>query len=110
VIVSFEQREDQGAWHVLFEVERGDSTAAVHSAFEIFNGMFQAVSEFVEVRQSDVLVFATKKDRLANIYQTYLRRESSSLAALGYELEGPHRVEPSMEFTLRRVEPSDWKN
>ena len=109
VIVSFEQRQHQGAWHVAFEVEQGDSTAAVHSAFEIFNGVFQAVSEFVQVRQPEIVVFATKKDRLAKIYQTYLRREAAALEELGYKLEGPHRVEPFMEFTLRRVKPSDWK-
>jgi len=67
------------------------------------------VREFVEVREPDVLVFATKRDELAGIYQTYLRRESSTLENLGYRLEGPHRVEPYVEFTLRRVRLSGWK-
>jgi hypothetical protein len=82
----------------------------VHSAFEIFNGVFQAVSEFLNVRQPEFLMFATKKDRLANIYQTYLRRESSTLEELGYKLEGPHRLKPFIEFTLRRMKSSDWKD
>src|SRR6266550_2639435 len=109
VTVSFEQREHQGPWHVVFEVAKSDSTAAVHASFEIFNGVFQAVSEFISVREPELLVFATKKDKLANIYQSYLRRESGTLDALGYKLEGPRRVDPFMEFTLRRVKPSEWK-
>src|SRR5579862_204661 len=67
VIVSFEEREVDGPWHVVFEVDRGDRTAAVHSAFEIFNGVFQAVEEFIEVREPETLVFATKRDELAGI-------------------------------------------
>ncbi len=109
VTVSFEQREDQGPRHVVFEVDHGDSTTAVHSAFEIFNGVFQAVSEFISVREPDVLVFATKKDKLVNIYQNYLRRESPALQELGYTLEGPVRVEPYVEFMLRRKNPSEWR-
>ncbi len=43
VIVSFEQRETNGPWYVVFEVDQGDSTAVAHSSFEIFNVVFQAV-------------------------------------------------------------------
>jgi len=109
VVVTFEQRQDSPAWYVVFEVEQSDSTATAHSSFEIFNGVLQAVTEFVEVRQPDLLVFATKKDKLANIYQTYLRRESATLETLGYQLEGPQRVDPYIEFTLRRIKPPEWK-
>jgi len=111
VIVSFEQREGGGPWHVLFEVDKGQTsdTGLAYLAFSIFNGVFQAVREFVEVREPDTLVFATKRDELAGIYQTYLRRESATLEELGYRLEGPHRVEPYIEFTLKRTKPSGWK-
>jgi hypothetical protein len=111
VVVTFEQRQDSPAWYVVFEVEQSDATvtAAVHASFEILDGVLQAVTEFVEVRQPDLLVFATKKDKLANIYQTYLRRESATLETLGYQLEGPQRVDPYIEFTLRRIKPPEWK-
>jgi hypothetical protein len=108
VTVTFEQRDADGPWHVIFEVDRSDSTAAVHSSFEIFNGVFQAVEEFVEVREPESMVFATKRDKLAGIYQTYLRKESSKLEKLGYRL-GPHQVDPYAEFILKRVRPSGWK-
>ena len=55
------------------------------------------------------MVFATKRDKLAGIYQTYLRKESATLEKLGYKLEGPDRVDPYVEFTLRRMTPSGWK-
>src|SRR5258708_4554041 len=61
VTVSFEQRDSDGPWHVVFEVDQGDSTSAVYSAFEIFNGVFQAVEEFIKIRQPDTVVFATKR-------------------------------------------------
>lgn len=70
--------------------------------------MFQAVEEFIALREPEAIVFATKRDKLAAI-QTYLRKESSKLESLGYQLEGPHRVDPYMEFLLRRVQPSAWK-
>jgi hypothetical protein len=81
-----------------------------YAAFSIFNGVFQAVREFVGVRELDTLVFATKRDGLASIYQTYLQRESPTLAQLGYHLEGPNRVEPYVEFVLKRVKPSSWRS
>jgi len=109
VLVSFEQQEPNAPWHVLFEVDKGERTQVAHAAFSIFNGVFQAVEEFVEVREPESLVFVTKKDELAGIYQTYLRRESSTLERLGYRLEGPHRIEPYVEFTLKRTKPSNWK-
>jgi len=111
VTVSFEQRDQNAPWHVHFEVDKGKTTDTdlAYSAFSIFNGLFQAVEEFVQVRESETLVFATKRDELAGIYQTYLRRESDTLKKLGYRLEGPHRIEPYVEFTLRRVTPSSWK-
>jgi len=109
VTVSFERRDPDGPWHVVFEVAQGESTEVAHSAFEIFNGVFQSVEEFVGVREPEIVVFATKRDKLAGIYQTYLRKESDTLKELGYELEGPVRVDPFMEFTLRRVKPSAWK-
>lgn len=109
VMVSFEERETNGPWHVVFEVDQGDSTAAVHSSFEIFNGVFQAVEEFIEVREPDTVVFATKRDKLAGIYQTYLRKESTALEKLGYQWVGPHRVDPDSEFVLKRTRPSGWQ-
>jgi hypothetical protein len=110
VIGSFEQREEGGSWHVVFEVDKGERTEVAYSAFAIFNGVFQAVREFVGVREPDTLVFATKRDELASIYQTYLRRESPTLEELGYRLEGPNRVEPYMEFVLKRTKPSSWRS
>jgi hypothetical protein len=57
--VAFERRGSSSPWHVTFEVAKGDSTEAVRSAFAIFNGVFQAVAEFIEVREPETLVLAT---------------------------------------------------
>ena len=107
VEVSFEQRETGGPWHVAFTVSRGESVElAVVSAFRIFNGVFQAVREFIETRQPEIVVFISKDEDLAGIYETYLRRERSAIETLGYRLEGPDRVDPYTQFTLRRTGPS----
>ena len=107
--VAFERRGNGGPWHVTFEVAKGDSTEVAHSAFAIFNGVFQAVGEFIAVREPETIVFATKRDELANIYQTYLRKWSARIEELGYRLDGPIRVDPYTEFMLTRVRPPQWK-
>jgi hypothetical protein len=78
-------------------------------AFRIFNGVFQAVKEFTETPEPEILVFIAKDEDLASIYQTYLRREAADLEELGYRLEGPHKVEPYTEWTLRRIKPTAWR-
>jgi hypothetical protein len=110
VVVSFERRTNDGPWHIVFEVDRGERTAIAHSAFAIFNGVLQATEEFLTVRQPDVVVFATKRDDLSGIYQTYLRRESEALAKLGYQLEGPIQMDPYAEFVLRRIRRTGWSD
>lgn len=109
VVASFERREAVGPWYVAFEVDRGDATAIAHSAFAIFNGVLQATEEFLLTREPETVIFATKRDELAGIYQTYLRREAETIANIGYRLEGPIRVDPYTEFMLTRVRPSGWK-
>jgi hypothetical protein len=109
VVVFFEQSQPAGAWQVLFEVDKGERTEVAYSSFSIFNGVFQAVQEFIEVREPEMLTFATKRDDLAGIYQTYLRREAAALEKLGYKLERPQPEPPFTEFMLRRMKPSAWK-
>jgi len=111
VEVDFEQRENGGPWHVAFNTLRANMAdrTNVALAFRIFNGVFQAVKEFIDTREPELMVFIAKDEDLAAIYQTYLRREGADLEEMGYQLEGPHRVEPYTEWTLRRVKPSAWR-
>lgn len=108
VEVTFEQREFAGPWHVAFDVRKGDASESVHLAFHVFNGVFQAVKEFIEVREPEVILFVTKREDLASVYETYLRRERGTLETLGYDLAPPHDVPPYREFMLKRVRPSGW--
>ena len=109
VEVSFEQREQNGSWHVSFHVIKGEAPERKTEAFRVFNGVFQAVREFVETREPELVVFVSKEESLAGIYSTYLRREQPTLEQLGYSLEGPFQVELYTQFTLRRLKPSGWK-
>ncbi len=106
--VSFEQRESNGAWHVAFEVADTDVTHAARSSFALFNGVFQATREFLEVREPQTVVFAATDARLAQIYRTYLHRESGNLTRLGYRTD-ERRIEPFTEYVLTRMTPSAWR-
>ena len=109
--VDFEQREEHGPWHVGFNTDRGDEPdrAYISLAFSIFNGVFQAVKEFMETREPEVVVVTAKDKGLANIYATYLRREQTRIEELGYRMEGPQQAPPYTEWILRRTRPSAWR-
>ncbi len=110
VEVEFQQREHNGPWHVAFNTAHGDMAdrTNITLAFRIFNGVFQAVREFVETREPEAMVFIAKDEDLASIYETYLRREKSNVEELGYRVEGPYSVAPYTEWTLRRTKASGW--
>ena len=111
VDVHFEQRELQGPWHIAFNSVRGEIADRTNMtlAFRIFNGVFQAIREFIETREPEVMVIVAKDDDLASVYRTYLRREKTELERLGYELSEPQQIEPYTQWVLRRTSPSHWK-
>ena len=111
VEVDFEQREQREPWHAGFNTVQGEVADRTNMtlAFPIFNGVFQALREFIDTREPEAVVFIAKDEDLASVYEAYLRREKNSIEEIGYKLEGPHRVDPCTEWTLRRVKPSGWK-
>ena len=111
VEVDFEQREQRGPWHVGFNAVHGELVDRTNMslAFPIFNGVFQALREFIETREPEAVVFIAKDEDLASVYEAYLRREQNRIEEIGFKLEGPDRVEPYTQWTLRRVKPSGWK-
>ena len=112
VEVSFEQREHDGPWHVGFDTVHVDSEDRTNLAlaFRVFNGVFQAIREFIDTREPEVLVLVAKDEDLASVYETYLRRERRAIEEPGYQLEDPHRVDPYTQWTLRRVTRSNWRS
>ncbi|MBZ5602806.1 MAG: hypothetical protein LAO79_10920 [Acidobacteriia bacterium] len=93
-------RRNGRSWQLGFEVE-GPSNEVAYSALEIFRGVFDALEQFLAVREPMTVLFATDRDDLAEIYRTYLEKESKRLTSLGYRLDSEHRV-------LRRFKPSRW--
>jgi hypothetical protein len=92
-------------WRVGFE---SDQNSTLASAIRIFNGVFQSVREFLEVRQPMSLLFSSKAQDLGELYDEYLKRQDTMLAQMGYEME---QVEAATlpEFTIRKKAPSDWR-
>jgi len=110
ITVAFEQMAEDSPWRAGFTAEHGEPTQAVLSAFEIFNGVMQALEEFLEIRKPGSLVLVSKTEQLSRIYDVYLRREATRIERMGYALEGPVRAEPYAEFTLKPRRPSGWRS
>jgi len=87
-------------WQVAFKVE-GSANEVAYSALNVLDGVFDAVIQFLSVREPQTVVFATDREDLAGIYKTYLQKESKRFANLGYRVDGQRRV-------LRRFKPSRW--
>ena len=71
--------------------------------------VFQAVREFLEVRQLVRLVFAGKQQALGHLYETYMQRQDTELSQLGYRMVIT-RVDPLIEFALINGTPSAWQS
>lgn len=99
------------AWRVSFEVKTEESPSeSIHASIRIFSGVFQAVREFLEVRQPQFLTFSSKEEALGRLYEEYLGRQDTLLHHLGYKMIPPLRSSPLVEFTMEKTSPSDWKD
>lgn len=107
VEVQFEQRAP-GEWLIALETRSAPGPEDYRRAFYVFNGVFQATEEFIAVREPDRLVFATKREQLAHVYELYLKREEERTSRLGYKLAGAQKVPPFIEYALERNRPSNW--
>ena len=98
-------------WQVGFIIspELQSANAVAQSSIRIFSGVFQAVREFLEVRQPMRLVFASKNEALGSLYETYLGRQHSELRDLGYRMV-KMRVDPLAEYALEKDTPSAWRD
>ncbi len=97
-------------WQVGFTVapDSESATAAISASVRILGGVFQAVREFLEVRQPARLVFASKEEALGSLYETYLERQDTELSRLGYRM-ATTRLDPLVEFALEKSSPSAWR-
>jgi hypothetical protein len=92
-------------WRVGFKSDRNPTLAA---AIRLFSGVFQAVTEFLEVRQPMTLLFASEAQDLGELYDEYLKRQDTTLAQMGYEMDQVQAAALT-EFTIRKKAPSDWQ-
>ena len=74
VTTTFERAEGP-EWRVEFDVEPADSLP-LKMAFCVFSGVFKAVREFLENRQPEKLMFASKNQDLGLLFETYLRSKT----------------------------------
>ena len=99
-------------WRASFDVASaapftGDKA---RSSIRIFSGVFQAVEEFLTIRQPERLVFASKEEGLGRLYETYLARQDSNLHALGYQSEHTTKASPLAEYAIIKTTPSSWSH
>jgi hypothetical protein len=106
------QKTEESAWRVGFEVEKSakSSTQMINNSVRILSGVFFAVREFLEVRQPERLIFASKNELLGNLYETYLSREGTTLRQIGYRVAPAMKASPLTEFQIEKTSPSDWQS
>ena len=98
-------------WRVGFEAFSNASTSEnIHASIRIFSGVFQAVREFLEVRQPQELVFASKEEALGHLCEEYLQRQDTPLRKMGYRMVEPVRASPLAEFAIEKRSPSEWRS
>ena len=91
-------------WKVSF----GTSKERMPLAFQVFGGVFEAVHEFLLVRQPEKLVFTRKAEPLGRLYEGYLERKDTELAEIGYAM-ATVKSTPLAEFIILKRTPSAWK-
>jgi hypothetical protein len=97
-------------WRVAFDVtSQASASENIHASIPVFSGVFRAVREFLEVRQPEKLVFASKEEALGHLYEEYLRRQDTSLSKIGYQMVSPVKATPLVEFAIVKTTPSEWK-
>jgi hypothetical protein len=98
-------------WRVSFDVTSNASASEnIHASIRVFSGVFQAVREFLEVRQPEELVFASKEESLGHLYEEYLRRQDTPLGQIGYRMAPPVKSSPLAEFAIVKTTPAEWKD
>lgn len=98
-------------WRVGFEATSNASPSEnIHASIRVFSGVFQAVREFLEVRQPKTLVFAAKEEALSHLYEEYLLKQETPLTKIGYRMASPVKSSPLAEFAIEKTTPSEWKD
>lgn len=97
-------------WRAAFDVAQSTQTSSglVRSSIRIFSGVFQAVEEFLTIRQPERLVFASKEEGLGRLYEAYLFRQDTTLHTLGYQTEQTTKASPLAEYAIVKTSPSAW--
>ena len=54
------------------------------------------------------LMFASKAQDLGGLYEAYLKRQDTTLAQMGYEMDQVQAAALT-EFTIRKKTPSAWR-
>lgn len=85
VTTTFERTEGS-EWRGRFDVEPGNSLR-ITMAIRVFSGVFQAVREFLEVRQPEKLMFSNELWDLANLFETYLLKADTTLRRMGFRIK-----------------------
>ena len=79
-------------------------------ALRVFSGVFQAVREFLIVRQPERLLLPSEYESLACLYQGYLERQNTELHTMGYTVEEPVSANSLTGFQIVKATPSEWRN
>jgi hypothetical protein len=101
----------ESRWRVAFDVtSKASASENIHASIRIFSGVFQAVREFLEVRQPEELVFTSKEEALGRLYEEYLQRQDTPLREIGYRMAAPIKSSPLAEFAMVKTTSLEWRD
>jgi hypothetical protein len=85
-----------------------DAIPVVQTSLWASSGAFQAVREFLEVRQPARLTFANGARGLGDLLGSCLQREGTELRRMGFRIEGPANSSGLGEVAIIKMTPSEW--
>jgi hypothetical protein len=112
VEVRFKETE-KNDWQVSYRVAAATTKPTMEwlrDSLRILGGVFQAVIEFLTIRQPQHLLFEKEHQDLIELFEAYLARPDTDLKRIGYDGRPAARLSPIAPFLVEKTTPSDWRN
>ena len=104
---------EKSDWQVGYTVAAATTKPTMEwlsDSLRILGGVFQAVIEFLTIRQPQHLLFEKEHQDLIELFEAYLNRPNTDLTRTGYDWRPAEQVSPIAPFLVEKMTPSDWRN
>lgn len=112
VEVTFKETE-RNDWQVSYTVAATTTKPTMEwlsDSLRILGGVFQAVIEFLTIRQPQHLLFEKEHQDLIELFETYLDRPDTDIKRMRYDGRPAAQVTPVAPFLVQKTMPSAWRD